>query len=74
MMMLELYCVGYLCCACGFCHDGVAAVVLECYTHIPTRFTAEVARVSCPYLFVCDDVTPKRPDGCCVVIKWAMEV
>ena len=73
-MMTELYCVGGLYCACGFCHNGVAALVLECYSHIPTRCTAEVPRVSCPGFSVCDDVTPKRADGCCVVIEWAMEV
>ena len=73
-MMMELYCVGDLYCACGFHHDGVAAVVLKCYTHIPTRCTAEVPIFSHPYLFVCDDVAPKRADGGCVIIKWTMEV
>ena len=73
-MMSELYCVGDLFRARGFCHDGVAVVVLERYTHKLTRCTAEVPRVSRPYIFVCNDVTPKRPDGCCVVIKRAMEV
>ena len=73
-MMTELYCVRDLYCVCGFFHDGVAALVLECYTHIPTRCTVEVPRFSRPYLFLCDDVTPKRADGGCAVIKWAMEV
>ena len=34
-----------------------------------TRCTAEVPIVSHPYFSVCDDVTPKRADGCCVIIK-----
>ena len=73
-MMTELYCVGDLYCVCGFCHDGVTEVVLECYSHIPTRCTAEVPRVYCPCLSVCNDVAPKRDDGCSVVIERAMEV
>ena len=74
MMMSELYRVGDLCRACGFCHDGVEAVMLKRYTHIPTRCTVEVPIISRPYLFVCDDVTTKGPDWCCVIIKRAMKV
>ena len=50
MMMSELYCVGDLCRACGFCHNGVAAVLLKCYTHIPTHYTAKVPRIPRPLL------------------------
>ena len=74
VLMTELRCVGNLYCMCGFSHNGVAAVVLECHSHIPTRCTAEVPRVSCPCFSVCDDVAPKRADGCGVIIECAMEV
>ena len=73
-MMTELHRVGYLYCTCGFSHNGVAVVVLECHSHIPTRCAAEVPRVSCPCFFMCDDVAPKRADGCSVIVECAMEV
>ena len=74
VLMTELHCVGDLYCACGFSHNIVAEVVLECHSHIPTRCAAEVPIVSCPYFYVCDDILPKRDDGCSVTIECTMEV
>ena len=72
--MTELHRVGDLYCTCGFIHNGVEAVVLECHSYIPTRCAAEVPRVSCPCFSVCDDVASKRADGCGVIIECATEV
>ena len=74
VLMTELHIVRDLYCACGFSHYVVVAVVLECHSHIPTRCAAKVPRFSCPCFSVCDDVAPKRPDGCSVIIECAMEV
>ena len=74
VLMTELHRVGDLYCTCGFSHNSVAAVVLECHPHIPNRCAAEVPRVSCPCFSVCDDVAPKRDDGCSVIIECAKEV
>ena len=73
-LMTELHHVRDLYCARGFSHNGVAAVVLECHYHIPTRSAAEVPKVSCPCFSVYDDVAPKRGDGCSVIIECAMEL
>ena len=73
-MMSELHCVGDLCRAGGFCHNYVASLVLQRYTNIPARCTAEVPRIYCPCLFVCDYVTSKGSDGCSVIIEWSVEV
>ena len=74
VLMTELHHVGYLYCTCGFSHNGVAAVVLVCHSHIPTCCAAEVPRLSCPVFSVCVDVAPKRADGCSVIIECAMEL
>ena len=42
MMIYEFYCVGNLGSYGGFCHNCVTLVVLERYTDIPSRCTAEV--------------------------------
>ena len=73
VLMTELHRVGDLYCTCGFSHNGVAAVVLEWDSHIPTRCATEVPRVSCLCFSVCDDVAPERADECGVVIEFAME-
>ena len=74
VMMYELHCVGDLCCTGGFCHNCVAAVVLQRYTNIPSGCTAEVPRMSCPCLFVCNYVTSKGYNGCGVIIERSVEV
>ena len=74
VIMPELHCVGYLCCAGGFCHNCVAALVLQRYTDIPSRCTAEVPIISCTCFFVCNYVTSKGPDGCSVIIERSVEV
>ena len=74
VMMPELHCVRYLCRAGGFCHNCVAAVVLQRYTNIPAGCTVEVPIMSCPFIFVCDYVTSKGPDGCGVIIELSVEV
>ena len=42
VMMPELHCVRDLCRANGFCHNCVAAVVLQRYSNIPAGCTVEV--------------------------------
>ena len=74
MMMPELHYVCDLCRACGFCHNCVAVVVLQRYTKIPSSCNAEVPRMSCPCLFMGDDVTTKRPDRCGVIIERSVKV
>ena len=74
IMMSELHCVGDLCCVGGFCQNCVAAVVMQCYTNIPDGCTAEVPRISCPCLFVCDCVTSEGSNGCSVIIERSVEV
>ena len=74
MMMSEFYCVGDLGRSGGLCHNYVASVVLERDTDIPARCTAEVPRVSCPGLFVCDYVTAEVSNWCAVVIERAVEI
>ena len=74
VLMTELHRVSDFYCACGFIHNGVAAVVLECHSHILTRCAAEVPIVSCPCFSVCDDVANERADRCGVIIECAMEV
>ena len=74
VMMPKFHCVRYLCRMVSFCHNCVAAVVLQRYTNIPSRCTAEVPRMSCPCLFVCDYVTTKGPDGCSVTVECSVEV
>ena len=37
-------------------------------------FGSNVPIMSFPYLFMCDDVTTKRPDGCCVIIERSMKL
>ena len=56
IMMSGFYCVGDFGRSSGFCHNCVALVVLKRYTDIPDSCIAEVPRVSCPGIFVCDDV------------------
>ena len=73
-MMPELHCVSDLCPVCGFCHNCVAEVVLQLYTNIPTSCTAEVPRMSCPCIFMCDDVTTKNLDRCGVIIERSVKV
>ena len=73
-MMPELHCVRDLCRTGIFCHNCLAAVVLQSYTNIPARCTAEVPRMFCPCLFVCDYVTTKGTDGCSVIIERSVEV
>ena len=74
VMMSELYCVGDLGLSGSFCHNCVATVVLESYTNIPAGCTAEVPRVSCTVLFVCDYVAAEGSNWCSVVIERAVEV
>ena len=74
VVMSELHCVGDLCRAGGFCHNCVASLVFQRYTNIPARCTAEVPIMSCPYLFVCDYVTPEGSDGCSITIERSVEV
>ena len=74
VMMSELHCVGYLCRSGEFCHNCVAAVVLQRYTKIPAGCTAEVPIMSCPCLFVCDYVTSEGSEGCSVIIERSVEV
>ena len=74
VLITELHRVGDLYYACGFSHNSVAEVVLECHSHILTRCATEVPSVSCPCFYVFDDVAPKRADGCSVIIECAMEV
>ena len=74
VMMSELHCVGYLCLSGGFCYNFVAAVVLQRYTNIPDRCTAEFPRMSCPCIFVWDCVTSKGSNGCSVIIERFVEV
>ena len=74
VMMPELHRVRDLCRACGFCHNCVAAVVLQRYTDIPACCTVGVPRMSCPCLFVCHYVTSKGPNGCGVIIENSVEV
>ena len=74
VMMSELHCVGDLCRAGAFCHNCVAAVVLQRYTNIPASCTTEVSRMSCPCLFVCDYVTSKVSYGCSVIIEGSVEI
>ena len=68
VMMPEIHCVLYLCRLCGFCHNCVAAVVLQRYTNIPASCTAEVPRMSCPCILVCVYVASKGSDGFSVII------
>ena len=74
MMMSELHCVADLCSSGGFCQNCVAAVVLQRYTNITYGCTAEVPRMSCPCLFVCDYVTSKGPDRWGVIIERSVKV
>ena len=74
VMMSELYFVGDLGRLVGFCHNCVAPVVLERYTDIPASCTAEVPRVSCPGLFVCNYVAAEGANWCSVVIERAVEI
>ena len=74
VMMPKIHRVRYLCRADGFCHNCVAAAVVQSYTKIPASCTAEVPRMSYPRLFVCDYVTSKGPDGCSVIIERSVEV
>ena len=72
--MSEFYCVRDLGHLGGICHYCAAPVVLEQYTYIPASCTAEVPRVTCPGLFVCDYFAYEGSDSCSVVIEWAVEV
>ena len=72
--MSEFYCVGDLGRSGGFCHNCVALVVLERYTDTTAGCTAEVPRVSCPCLFMCNYVAAEGSDRCSVVIERAVEV
>ena len=72
VMMSELHRVVDLCQSGGFCHNCVAAVVLQRYTNIPTGCTVEVPKMSCPYIFVCNYVTSKDTDGCSIIIERAV--
>ena len=74
VMMPERHCVRDLCRACGFFHNCMEAVVLLRYTNIPSGFTAEVLRMSCLCIFLCDYVTSKGPNGCGVTIERSVEV
>ena len=74
VIMSELYYVGDLGRLGGFFHNCVALVVLERYTDIPAGCTAEVPRVSCPGLFVCNYVVAEGSDWCSVLIEQAVEV
>ena len=74
IMMSEFNCVGYLGRSGVFCRNCVASVVLEHYTNIPASCNAEVPRISCPYIFVCDYVAAEGSDGCSVIIEWTVEV
>ena len=42
VLMTELHRVQYLYCMCGFSHNSVATVVLECHSYVLTRCAAEV--------------------------------
>ena len=74
IMMSEFNCIGDLGRSGGFCHNCVASVVLERYTNIPARCTAEVPRMSCPSLFVCDYVASEGSYGCSIIIERDVEV
>ena len=52
----------------------MAPVVLERYTDISARCTAEFPQVFCPGLFVYDYVAAEESNWCSVVIERAMEV
>ena len=74
VMIPEIHCVGYLCRVCGFCHNCVAEVVLQCYTSIPDGCTVEVPRVFCPCILVCDYITTKGTGRCGVIIELSVKV
>ena len=74
IIMSELHCVEDLCHSDGFFHHCVEAVVLQRYTNIPAGCTAEVRRISCPCLFVCDWVASEGSGGCSVIIEQSVEV
>ena len=69
MMMSEFCCVGDLGRLGGFCHNCVALVVLERYTDISARCTAEFPQVSCPGIFLCDYVASEGSNWCNVVLN-----
>ena len=74
VMMPKFHCVRYLCRMGSFCHNCVAAVVLQCYTNIPSGCNAEVPRISCPFLFVCNYFPSEGSGGCSVIIERYVEV
>ena len=74
VMIPELHCVRYLCRAGSFCHNCVSVIVLQSYTNIPARCTAEFPRMYCLCLFVCDYVTTMGPDGCIVILERSVVV
>ena len=74
VMMSELYCVRDLCRLGGFFHNCVTLVVLERCNNIPAGCTAEVPRVSCPGLFVCNYVASEGSDWYSIVIERDVEV
>ena len=74
VMMSEFYGVRDLGRLVQFFHNCLAPVVLECYTNIPASCTAEVPRVACPNLFVCNSVAAEGFDWCSVIFELAVEV
>ena len=74
VMMSEFYCVGDLGRLGGFCHNCMAPVVLERYTETSDSCTAEVPQVSCPGIFVCDDVATEGSYWCSILVERAVEV
>ena len=57
MEVSEFHCVLNLDRFGGLGYNGVAAVLLECYTYIPTCYAMEIPGVSCTRIFVGDKVT-----------------
>ena len=57
MVVSEFHCVQNLEYFGGLGHNGVAAVVLECYTYIPTGCATEIPQVSCSRLIVVNYLT-----------------
>ena len=64
--MTELHRVRYLYCTCGFSHNSVATVVLECHSHIPTLHPSYSAWSYLHGAFNYD-ATPIVPLGCDII-------